>query len=111
MPNAAVNLFTAPLAAYVFPLIGLFMAPIYPVINSVMLSALPKMQHAPMTGLIVVFSALGGTIGSMVLGYTFASFDGQTAFHLSLLPLSLLLLSVGLFHRQSNSVKPESADS
>jgi fucose permease len=99
--NAEVNLFSAPLAAYLFPLIGLFMAPIYPVINSVMLSALPKVQHAPMTGLIVVFSALGGTTGSMVTGYTFASFDGQTAFYLSLFPLSLLLLSVGLFHRQS----------
>lgn len=99
--DADVSLFTAPLAAYLFPLIGLFMAPIYPVINSVMLSALPKIQHAPMTGLIVVFSALGGTTGSMVTGYTFANFDGQTAFYLSLLPLSLLLLSVGLFHRQS----------
>ncbi|MDP2716955.1 sugar MFS transporter [Rheinheimera sp.] len=99
--NADVSLFSAPLAAYLFPLIGLFMAPIYPVINSVMLSALPKVQHAPMTGLIVVFSALGGTTGSMVTGYTFANFDGQTAFYLSLLPLSLLLLSIGLFHRQS----------
>ncbi|WP_166838369.1 MFS transporter [Rheinheimera pleomorphica] len=104
--NADVSLFTAPLAAYLFPLIGLFMAPIYPVINSVMLSALPKIQHAPMTGLIVVFSALGGTTGSMVTGYTFANFDGQTAFYLSLLPLSLLLLSVGLFHRES---KPAAA--
>lgn len=102
--NADVNLFSAPLAAYLFPLIGLFMAPIYPVINSVMLSALPKVQHAPMTGLIVVFSALGGTTGSMVTGYTFANFDGQTAFYLCLLPLSLLVLSVGLFHRQSKQV-------
>ncbi|MEH8017180.1 MFS transporter [Rheinheimera muenzenbergensis] len=99
--NADVSLFSAPLAAYLFPLIGLFMAPIYPVINSVMLSALPKVQHAPMTGLIVVFSALGGTTGSMVTGYTFANFNGQTAFYLCLLPLSLLLLSIGLFHRQS----------
>ncbi|PKM18108.1 MAG: MFS transporter [Gammaproteobacteria bacterium HGW-Gammaproteobacteria-15] len=102
--NANVSLFTAPLAAYLFPLIGLFMAPIYPVINSVILSALPKPKHAAMTGLIVVFSALGGTTGSMVTGYTFANFDGQTAFYLCLLPLSLLLLSVGLFHRQSKQV-------
>lgn len=102
--NAEVSLFSAPLAAYLFPLIGLFMAPIYPVINSVMLSALPKVQHAPMTGLIVVFSALGGTTGSMVTGYTFANFDGQTAFYLCLLPLSLLVLSIGLFHRQSKQV-------
>lgn len=98
---ADVSLFSAPLAAYLFPLIGLFMAPVYPVINSVILSALPKTQHAAMTGLIVVFSALGGTTGSMVTGYTFANFNGQTAFYLCLLPLTLLLLSVGLFHRQS----------
>ncbi|HEX5792501.1 MAG TPA: MFS transporter [Rheinheimera sp.] len=102
--NADVSLFSAPLAAYLFPLIGLFMAPIYPVINSVILSALPKPQHAAMTGLIVVFSALGGTTGSMVTGFTFANFDGQTAFYLCLLPLSLLLLSVGLFHRQSKQL-------
>lgn len=101
---ADVSLFTAPLAAYLFPLIGLFMAPIYPVINSVILSALPKVQHAPMTGLIVVFSALGGTTGSIVTGYTFANFNGQTAFYLSLLPLSLLLLSVGLLRQQSKLV-------
>lgn len=98
---ADVSLFSAPLAAYLFPLIGLFMAPVYPVINSVILSALPKTQHAAMTGLIVVFSALGGTTGSMVTGYTFANFNGQTAFYLCLLPLTLLLLTVGLFHRQS----------
>lgn len=102
--NADVSLFSAPLAAYLFPLIGLFMAPIYPVINSVILSALPKPQHAAMTGLIVVFSALGGTTGSMVTGFTFANFNGQTAFYLCLLPLSLLLLSVGLFHRQSKQL-------
>lgn len=102
--DADVSLLSAPLAAYLFPLIGLFMAPVYPVINSVILSALPKAQHAAMTGLIVVFSALGGTTGSMVTGYTFANFNGQTAFYLCLLPLTLLLLSVGLFHRQSKLV-------
>jgi len=104
--DADVSLLSAPLAAYLFPLIGLFMAPVYPVINSVILSALPKAQHAAMTGLIVVFSALGGTTGSMVTGYTFAHFNGQTAFYLCLLPLTLLLLSVGLFHRQSKLATP-----
>jgi hypothetical protein len=57
-----------------------------------------------MTGLIVVFSALGGTTGSIVTGYTFANFNGQTAFYLSLLPLSLLLLSVGLLRQQSKQI-------
>ena len=56
----------APVAAFIFPLIGLCIAPIYPAINSLVLSALPARQHAPMAGLIVVFSALGGTTGSIV---------------------------------------------
>ncbi len=91
---AELNLLNAPLAAYLFPLIGLFMAPVYPVINSVILSALPQTKHAAMTGLIVVFSALGGTTGSIITGLTFARFSGQTAFYLTLLPLSLLALSL-----------------
>ena len=45
----------APLAAFMFPLIGFFLAPIYPVINSVTLSALPPEKHGPMSGLIVIF--------------------------------------------------------
>lgn len=89
----------APVAAFVFPLIGLFMAPIYPGINSVMLSSLPKHQHAAMTGLLVIFSALGGTTGSLITGYVFGAMDGQTAFYLSLLPLCIILLSLYFFKR------------
>lgn len=91
--------FNAPLAAYAFPLIGLFMAPIYPAINSVVLSALPKSRHAAMTGLIVVFSALGGTTGSFITGQLFAHFDGSRAFYLLLLPMALLLISLTLLDR------------
>jgi len=91
--------FDAPLAAFVFPMIGLCLAPIYPAINSVILSALPVRQHAPMSGLIVVFSALGGTTGSMVTGYMFEHYDGQTAFYMSLIPLTILLVSLFAFNR------------
>ena len=35
-----------------------------------------------MTGLIVVFSALGGTTGSFITGQLFAHFDGALAFYL-----------------------------
>jgi len=47
-----------PLIGFAFPLVGLFIAPIYPLLNSVVLSALPKKMRSSMTGLIVVFSAL-----------------------------------------------------
>ena len=102
-PRADINWWDAPLAAYVFPLIGLFMAPIYPTINSVVLSALPKARHAAMTGLIVVFSALGGTTGSFITGQLFAHFDGSRAFYLLLLPMAVLLLSLTLLNRAAHA--------
>lgn len=91
----------APLAAWLFPLIGLFMAPIYPAINSVMLSALPRHEHAPMTGLIVIASALGGTTGSMITGVLFGRLGGETAFYLSLIPMAAILVALRLFRRES----------
>ncbi|WP_075795050.1 MFS transporter [Massilia putida] len=91
---------TAPVAAFLFPLIGLFMAPIYPGINSVMLSSLPRHQHAPMTGLLVIFSALGGTTGSLITGYVFGHVNGHFAFYLTLVPIVLMLGSLYAFKRQ-----------
>ncbi|MBA4163467.1 MAG: MFS transporter [Erythrobacter sp.] len=98
-PSADIGWLSAPLAAYILPLVGLFLAPIYPAINSAMLSSLPKPDHAAMTGLLVVFSALGGTTGSFITGQVFAAFDGQTAFYLSIAPMGLLLVSLGFFAR------------
>ena len=91
--------FDAPTAAYLIPLLGLLMAPIYPVINSVALSSLPKPMHAAMTGLIVVFSALGGTLGSYITARVFASFDGIHAFYFSLVPMGLVLVTLFFFKR------------
>ncbi|MGN7831538.1 MFS transporter [Pseudoxanthomonas sp. 22568] len=102
-PRTDASWWDAPVAAYVFPLIGLFMAPIYPTINSVVLSALPKARHAAMTGLIVVFSALGGTTGSFITGQLFAHFDGSRAFYLLLLPMAVLLLSLTLLNRAAHA--------
>ena len=100
--NPDVTWFSAPIAVYLFPLIGLFMAPIYPAINSVMLNALPKHDHAPMTGLIVVFSALGGTTGSLITGAIFGAFTGQFAFYMTLIPMGLLLLALFAFYRKTH---------
>jgi fucose permease len=78
------------------------MAPIYPVINSVALSSLPKPMHAAMTGLIVVFSALGGTLGSYITAKVFARFDGIHAFYFSLIPMSLVLITLFFFKRETD---------
>jgi fucose permease len=82
-----------PLIGFAFPLVGLFIAPIYPLLNSVVLSALPQKLHSSMTGLIVVFSALGGTVGSRVIGYLFKNEGPENAFYYTLIPMALLLIS------------------
>jgi FHS family glucose/mannose:H+ symporter-like MFS transporter len=100
VPDPGVGWSTAPVAAFLFPLIGLFMAPVYPGINSVMLSSLPRHQHASMTGLLVIFSALGGTTGSLITGYVFGHVNGHFAFYLTLVPIVLMLGTLALFKRQ-----------
>ena len=93
------NLADIPLVAFLFPLIGLFLAPIYPAINSVILSNLPTHKHGSMSGLIVVFSALGGTTGSIITGHVFDAYGGQTAFYFSLIPISILIILLIIFKR------------
>lgn len=80
-----------PVIAFVFPLIGLFLAPIYPLVNSVVLSDTEKMYHSPMASLLVFFSALGGTLGSRLVGYLFQNIGGAKAFYFSLIPLCILI--------------------
>lgn len=89
----------APLAAFVFPLIGLCMAPIYPALNSAILSAMPRTAQSAMVGLIVVFSALGGTTGSFIVGRTFALVGGTWAFYLLLIPIVGVFLAMRALHR------------
>jgi MFS transporter, FHS family, glucose/mannose:H+ symporter len=91
------SLSDVPLVAFAFPLIGLFLAPVYPAINSVILSNLPKHKHSSMSGLIVVFSALGGTTGSIITGHVFDAYGGQTAFYFSLIPILILILLLFAF--------------
>jgi fucose permease len=91
----------APAVVYLMPLIGLFLAPVYPTINSTILSTLPKHMHSSMAGLIVVFSALGGTTGSIITGNVFQKYDGATAFYLSLIPLTGILISIWILYAMS----------
>ncbi len=96
---------TAPLAAFIFPLIGLLIAPIYPAVNSVILSTLPVQKHGLMSGLIIIFSALGGTTGSIITGYIFEHYGGQNAFYFSLIPMAILIICLFLFKRLQNKFK------
>ncbi|GAC1385208.1 MAG: hypothetical protein NVSMB45_13700 [Ginsengibacter sp.] len=96
----------APFVAFMFPVIGLLIAPVYPAINSVILSSLPPRQHAPMSGLIVIFSALGGTTGSIITGHIFQAYGGQTAFYFSLVPITILIITLLIFNKLQKKATP-----
>jgi len=99
----------APLAAFMFPLIGIFLAPVYPSINSAILTSLPKPKHGLMSGLIIIFSALGGTTGSLIMGAVFDAdkTGGQHAFYFSLIPIGILIVCLFMFRRlQSKAIMP-----
>ena len=106
--NVAVEVMTeissfadVPVLGFVLPLIGLFIAPIYPLLNSAVLSSLPKSLHSPMSGLIIIFSALGGTLGSRIVGELFHSTGGVNAFYFLLIPMALLIVFVFLIDKMS----------
>ena len=91
----------APVAAFLFPAIGLMMAPIYPALNSAILSSMAPREQPAMVGLIVVFSALGGTTGSFVVGHIFAMFQGTIAFYVLLIPIAALAAASTMVRRKS----------
>jgi MFS transporter, FHS family, glucose/mannose:H+ symporter len=98
-PKEILSLKDVPVIAYVFPLIGFFLAPIYPLVNSFVLSATEKMFHSPMASLLVFFSAIGGTFGSRLVGYLFKNIGGQKAFYFSLIPMTVLMICLFFFYR------------
>ena len=68
---------------------------------------MPKRQHPTLVGLIVIFSALGGTIGSMITGLLFQTLPGEHAFYFVLLPAALIaLLLVKIRRNQSLTKQP-----
>ena len=99
VPKKINSLSDVPVVAYVFPLIGFFLAPIYPLVNSFVLSSTEKIFHSPMASLLVFFSAIGGTLGSRLVGYLFKNIGGQKAFYFSLIPMAILLLCLFFFYQ------------
>lgn len=104
-PKEINSMSDVPVIAYVFPLIGFFLAPIYPMVNSYVLSATEKSFHSPMASLLVFFSAIGGTLGSRLVGYLFKNIGGEKAFYFSLIPMAILIVCLFIFKRLENKFK------
>ena len=96
-----------PPLALALPAVGLVMGPIYPTVNSTVLSALPVTRQAAMTGLIVIFSALGGTLGSFLTGQVFSHAGGRAAVAGVLVPTVLLAGAVLILGQVLNHAQRE----
>lgn len=107
--SGIVSFLDIPFYGYAFPLIGLFLAPIYPLINSVILSAIPKKMHSPMAALIIVSSAIGGTVGSRIIGYLFKNIGAEYAFTYVLIPLATLTITLVVLYKLTISNKEQIA--
>ena len=88
-----------PYVAYLIPLVGVCIAPIYPTICSLVLSSQPKRRQSSMAGLILFFSALGGTLGSNIIGRLFGIFGGLTAIKVPLVPMVIIFIVLIPFYR------------
>lgn len=96
------NWYQAPPLAFIFSMVGFFIGPIYPTICSIVLSKLERGRHSSMTGLIIIFSALGGTSGSMIIGYFSQNFSVHNAFYFPLVPITLLAFILIPYKRLSD---------
>ncbi|WP_228720229.1 MFS transporter [Chryseobacterium panacisoli] len=56
---------------FLFPVIGLFLSPLYPVINSKMIAQMDKEKVNLFTSLIVIFSSLGSSVSSIIIAVLF----------------------------------------
>jgi fucose permease len=91
-----------PVVSYLFPLIGLFLAPLYPLVNSTMLTSTDKSHQSALAGLLTFFSAIGGTVGSLLVGNLFDTLGGDRVFYLSLIPFALIFISLFIINRLSS---------
>ncbi len=98
-PPTVTSWLGAPRLAFLFAVVGFFLGPIYPTISSIVLTKMPKAQQAAMTGLIIIFSALGGTTGSLVTGRLTDVLNTHDAFYFPLIPIVALALMLLLYKR------------
>jgi FHS family glucose/mannose:H+ symporter-like MFS transporter len=93
-PETITSWLLAPRLAFLFSMVGFFIGPIYPTVSSIVLTKMPKTQQAGMTGLIIIFSALGGTTGSLITGRLTDILNTHDAFFFPLVPIALLALTL-----------------
>lgn len=77
---------------FLFPLVGLFIAPLYPLLNSKFLSHHSEKIVGKIVSAIILSTSLGGSIGSISTSYMFQKNLGNYYLLFATIPLILLLI-------------------
>jgi FHS family glucose/mannose:H+ symporter-like MFS transporter len=99
-PSADLVIVGVPAVALLLPIVGFFLAPIYPAINSAVLTNVPRQGHAAVSSWGVMVSAAGSSIGTVIVGHLFQSYGGLPALSSALLPMAALVVCLWLFRRR-----------
>jgi fucose permease len=75
-----------------FPLVGVFISPLYPLINSKFLSHYPEDTVGKIVSIIILFTSLGGSIGSISTSIIFHKNLGEYYLLFATIPLILILV-------------------
>lgn len=91
---------------FLFPLIGFFTAPLYPIMNSKMLSSIKNEKANLFTSVIVIFSSLGSSAGSIFIAIQFQN-NLMNYFSLCIFGTIIILYLLSLLSFKFSSSKIE----
>ena len=77
---------------FLFPLVGIFLAPLYPLLNSKFLSHYSEKVVGKIVSVIILATSLGGSIGSISTSYVFQKNFGNYYILFATIPLILILV-------------------
>ena len=77
---------------FLFPMVGIFTAPLYPMLNSKYLSKFSERRVGKIVSIIILFTSLGGSIGSMSTAYIFQKNLANYYLLFATIPLILILI-------------------
>lgn len=89
---------------YLIPMIGLFLSPLYPVINSRMISSYDSAKVGRLISALVIASSLGSSLGSIYISWAF-HFELSELYPVFIIMPILILTLLLFFFRKSNLSK------
>lgn len=88
-----------PLTVHLLALVGIFVAPIFPLIHTAALTSLPVARHSTLASISVLCSSMAGAFGTPLVGLVFQYYGGFTALYSLLVPIAVILAGITVLRR------------